>query len=187
MAWSNQGITVYHGTDDDSARTIVQASARFPAHSIDLSLCTRYTDFGPGFYTTTNEHQARNWANVRAKVARAADPGRVAALVELKVGRERLAEGQVAMLAFVTEGPSTSSDYWAFIRHCRGGAPDHALKYNKIDGRYDVVIGPVSLWTQTLVIKDCDQLSFHTGKALDSIVQSSVIDSGTLSDPYFTI
>jgi hypothetical protein len=31
---------------------------------------------------------------------------------------------------------------------------------------YDIVYGPVSLWQQKLVIKDCDQISFHTSQAL---------------------
>jgi hypothetical protein len=188
MTWANEALIVYHGTDDQSAGAIVGLpSGPYSAHSIDLSLCSRHTDFGPGFYTTTNIHQARNWANVRAKELGVIDPARCAAVIELKVDRERVAEDGSALLAFVTEGASTRSDYWEFINHCRGGAADHLLTHNKIHGVYDLVFGPVSLWPQTLVIKDCDQISFHTDKGLGVITSATVVEQGTPADPYFII
>ena len=49
----------------------------------------------------------------------------------------------------------------------------HLLHGNK---NYDIVFGPVSLWRQRLVIKDCDQISFHTEAALD-ILPAPVIHS----------
>ncbi|MEZ5905425.1 MAG: DUF3990 domain-containing protein [Geminicoccaceae bacterium] len=38
------------------------ANGRSP---IDLQKCKANTDFGQGFYLTSSEHQARNWANYR--------------------------------------------------------------------------------------------------------------------------
>jgi hypothetical protein len=188
MTWANEALVVYHGTDDESANAIVGlSSGTYPAPSIDLSLCSRHTDFGAGFYTTTNIHQARNWANLRAKELGVIDPARYAAVIELKVDREKIAEDGSALLAFVTEGASARSDYWEFIKYCRSGGADHLLTYNKIQGVYDLVFGPVSLWPQTLVIKDCDQISFHTDKALGVITSAAVADQATASDPYFIV
>src|SRR5271163_1623343 len=62
MAWNNgPPLIVYHGCDVSSAQAIVTGS-------IDLAHCKTFTDFGQGFYTTTNLRQAKNWANVRCRM-----------------------------------------------------------------------------------------------------------------------
>lgn len=63
----NDDLILYHGTDDKSAREII-------AHGIDLSLCSPLTDFGRGFYTTTNLEQAKNWAVLKATKLRPRNP-----------------------------------------------------------------------------------------------------------------
>ncbi len=40
------------------------------------------------------------------------------------------------------------------------------INHARDEGPYDVVYGPVALWPQTLAIKDCDQISFHTPAAI---------------------
>ncbi len=64
MAWSNGPREVYHGTDMTSGSAILPA--RRP-HAISLAAARAFSDFGPGFYTTTNRHQARQWANQRVR------------------------------------------------------------------------------------------------------------------------
>jgi len=127
-------------------------------HGINLASSRPLADFGRGFYTTTYLDQAKNWANNRCRNLRNPVvgifqlPRRVlATVIRFEVDRDLLARLQT--LSFVREGP----DYWDLVQHCRQGRGDH-----RSTGNYDVVFGPVSLWPQTLVIKDCDQISFHT-------------------------
>lgn len=187
MVWINAALTVYHGCADDDAKAIVASSGLPAAHSINLAKCKLGTDFARGFYTTTNLHQAKNWANVRVRRQRKRHPTKVATVVELLVDRERLAVAlpsrplppYAGILCFVTEGASAASDYWNFVSYCRNGALDHAHSVNNM---YDAVFGPVSLWPQTLVVKDCDQISFHSDDALRAIRRTNILLTG---NPYF--
>ncbi len=67
--WSNPPLTLYHGTH----RTAVGAIPGLPRGAPmtifvpDLSRSRRNTDFGLGFYTTTNLQQAEQWANKRVQ------------------------------------------------------------------------------------------------------------------------
>lgn len=83
--------------------------------------------------------------------------------------RSQLAE--LLSLCFVTD--SSSADYRDFVEHCRNQIGTHLL-YNSRN--YDIVFGPVTLWPQRLVIKDADQMSFHTENAL-KILSAPVIHS----------
>ena len=58
--------------------------------------------------------------------------------------------------------------YWHFVEYCRQGGAPHG-RTGCPTPLYDVVYGPVSLATQQFVIKDSDQVSFHTQKAVDKI------------------
>ncbi|TAK45279.1 MAG: DUF3990 domain-containing protein [Betaproteobacteria bacterium] len=188
MSWMNSELILYHGCDWDSADAICRPSSTFPVHSINLMLCTPHTDFGKGFYATTNLHQAKNWANDRTTLLRITDPQKFAAVVEIAVEREHLA-ANASVLCFVTEGSAATSDFWEFIKHCRTGSTTsgHELSANKKDRMYDLVFGPVSLWTQTLVIKDCDQISFHTQDALKAIKKATVKYQCTQTNPHFIV
>ncbi|MBI1929590.1 DUF3990 domain-containing protein [Candidatus Poribacteria bacterium] len=150
MPWTNGPIVLYHGTEDISASAI-----RLPSppmnHSINLSYCNPSADFGGGFYTTTNLNQARNWANMRYRRRRfnRRNPAQYAVVIKFEVDRNLLST--LHHLGFVTE--NSNPDYWDFITYCRNGRSPHLLWGTR---DYDVVFGPVSLWPQTLVIKDCD-------------------------------
>lgn len=160
MPWNNGPLIVYHGCDDISAKAIVNGV-------VDLARCKTFTDFGKGFYATTNLRQAKNWANVRcrmlaAQVRRAKLsplPTFVASIVEFRIDRARLSA--LGDLCFVWEN-TYPSDYWDLISWCR----NPPQRGHRGANYYDIVYGPVSLWPQTLVIKDCDQISFHTDDAI---------------------
>ena len=149
MPWNNGPLTVYHGCDDSSASSIAQLG-------IQLRHCKPRTDFGVGFYTTTNLHQAKNWANDRVTTLNTSGGRNVATVLSFAIDRGLL--GVCLSLSFVTEGSAPISDFWDLIRHCRHGG----VHFPALGKNYDVVFGPVSLWPQTLLIKDCDQISFHT-------------------------
>jgi hypothetical protein len=182
MTWTNGPLTLYHGCDDKSARGIIDPTN--PAkHRINLKLCKRRTDFGQGFYTTTNLHQAKNWANLRVKRLKASTPSPpIATVLSFTVDRNNLAG--VNMLCFVTEGRIPgSSDYWDMINACRKGVYNHQLKSPHAVQYYDVVFGVVSLWPQTLVIKDCDQISFHNPHNLSLLTNPTALAKGTPTFP----
>jgi Protein of unknown function (DUF3990) len=170
--WQNGRLSVYHGCDDASARDIL-------ANGIDLTKGKPLTDFGKGFYTTTNLHQAKNWANTRIRRLTRIYPQSRATVISLQLDRNLL--GERRLLCFVTEGSSVSSDYWEFVRFCRttfGGVHQLSVRGEQ-PGNYDLVFGLVSIWPQMLVIKDCDQISFHTNAALRTIVSKQIIAQGT--------
>lgn len=154
MAWKNDDLILYHGTDNESARRIIAAG-------VDLSLCSPLTDFGRGFYTTTNLDQAKNWAVLKAIKIRERNPKAIGTVIELRVSRTWL--GTLDTLAFVRDAAETG--FADFVRFCRGGGEPH-----RIGNNYQVVYGPVAQWQgitdparTVLVIKDCDQVSFHNG------------------------
>ena len=180
MPWTNGAFTVYHGCDEKSARDI-------KANGVDLNQCRPRTDFGVGFYTTTNRHQAENWANTR--VRRMGRKGRhaVATLLTLEVDRTALSACRV--MCFVTEGwksgvPTVQSDYWQFILHCRYGGSNHQLRPG-INSNYDVVFGPVSLYPQVLTVQNCDQISFHSTPALLATKVVSIISASSVTAGLF--
>jgi hypothetical protein len=147
--WINQDIVLYHGTLTKYVSAITRGIA--------VALGKRFTDFGPGFYTTTWLPQAQMWA---AEMA-ATTPGTVPAVVRIEVSREKLA--LLDTLAFV-RGDFHADDFWSLVHYCRKGARDHRRKGAK--SYYDVVYGPVaSFWNQKLIIANADQLSFHSKEA----------------------
>lgn len=171
IAWNNGPVRLYHGCDDRSAAAI--RTPRHPfRHGIDLARCRLRTDFGQGFYTTTSEHQAKQWANQRIRRISKVSPAPVATVIAFDVARDDLAVQED--LVFVVDGP----DFYALVNYCRGGFTPHG----RAAGVYDVVYGPVSLWQQQLVIKDCDQVSFHTPGALGILPMAQVHAQG---NPYF--
>ena len=180
MAWTNGPLVLYHGCDDLSASAIV-------TRGVSLTPCKPFTDFGLGFYTTTNFVQAKNWANTRCRslLARSKVP-QIATVIWFEVERDSLAS--LDFLTFVTE--NTNPDFWDFVRRCRRISPplQHdrkgfaaATRPPKAAPRqsdYDVVFGPVTLWPQTLVIKDCDQISFHTVAGVACLPSARKVSQG---------
>jgi len=107
MAWANDDLVLYHGTDDVSAQRIISAG-------IDLSLCSPLTDFGRGFYTTTNLEQAKNWAVLKAIRVRARHPAAKGTVIELRISRTWL--GTLDSLVFIREAPETGfADFRAIL------------------------------------------------------------------------
>ena len=129
--------------------------------TIDLRRCSPTSDFGRGFYTTTHERQARSWANGCAD-----DAGGSAAIIGFDVDREALA--LLAHLAFVRP----NSDFYGLVAFSRA----NGLAHGRVGGiPYDTVYGPVCIWPQRFIIDGCDQISFHTARALRALTVASVV------------
>jgi hypothetical protein len=156
--WANEPIRLFHGTLLRHAAAIVRG--------IDLDACSRFTDFGRGFYTTTSERQARDWARVQS--IRATDARRSASIdpptvVSFTLPRATLAE---LLSVYFVRGDADAHDYWALVEHCRSGGHH----FNGVARWYDVVAGPVARDALTLqrreVYTEYDQISFHTARAV---------------------
>jgi len=130
---------------------------------IDLSVCRDLTDFNRGFYTTTNQLQAEQWARNLANRGEG-----VPAVIRFTVERDELAHLECL---FFIRGSAAAIDYWYFVQYCKTIVGDHHRTYT---GWYDLVAGPVvgSLKKQT-VVPDGDQVSFHTPNAI------GVLDAST--------
>lgn len=169
MAWTNGPLTLFHGSTTHALGlpwlcSRRQIDAAVSAFVPNVAFSTRAVDFSQGFYTTTVRDQARQWANegVRRQAARTPPVPSGAVVFKYVVSRDDLAAADA--LVFVT--PST--DYFAFVRHCRRFPG--ALRHDRIrppgpptapKPHYDIVYGPVSLGFQQLVIHGADQVSFH--------------------------
>jgi hypothetical protein len=149
-------LTAFHGTDSGSlaAYGSLVLYAPLAGFAINITLCRPNTDFGRGFYLTTNDHQARQWANTRVRRLRSPRGASLQAVVlSFSIDRDLLADADV--LAFVV----ATTDYWDLVHDCRLGFAPHGRPGTK--KYYDIVYGPVSLWRQELMIHDCDQISVH--------------------------
>ena len=174
MPWNNDNVELYHGTDTSQLGTI---GIDPNPHGLLVTKCRRGTDFGMGFYLTTYMHQAEQWAN-EAYYRNLSPTGanQQAIVLSFEVERDLLASLQA--LVFVRETP----DFWSLVRHCRGGYSPHnrvQTTYNPPPrAEYDLVYGPVAHWRQTLVFKDCDQISVNAQLALDKLPSPSIKSSG---------
>jgi hypothetical protein len=150
-AWTNQRITLYHGTVLSTAQTILSSG-------IKLSRSSRFSDFGRGFYTTTLLGQAESWAWSVSRQRSGSEP----AVIRFEVDRDAVA--RLDSLWFV-HGGRDADEFWSLVHHCRAGGRAHGR--TKKQGWYDVVVGPVAaFWLQRLAIHDADQISFHTHRAV---------------------
>jgi hypothetical protein len=177
MTWQNNPVRLYHGTNTHVlnlawSHPINSAASSSIAHTAatfrpNVRHGSRPVDFGQGFYTTTVLHQARQWANIGVKNLRLPIVGAIVLVFE--VDRDALA--QIDTLVF----PTPSTDFFAFVRHCR--RPGRNLDHRRGGAKqnYDVVYGPVSLGTQQLVIHGSDQISFHDQNVVDSLLGSTKV------------
>lgn len=166
MAWSNGPVELFHGTDSGSLAAYGPLTSGAPLprpFPISLRLCRPFTDFGQGFYTTTSLHQAKEWANARARRATRSPRGSAAIAVVLAFTVDRDWLASLESLMFVRP----IQDYWDFVTACRTGLAPHGRA--TLSGLYDVVYGPVTIWPQRLLILDCDQISFHTPGAIGAL------------------
>ncbi len=172
--WKNQPLVVYHGTDSGSLPSgpwIVGSPVPFP---VSLARCRTLVDFGQGFYTTTNQHQAEQWANTRV-LRLPPRTGLKAIVLAFSVDRDVLAG--LDGLAFVR--PTT--DFWDLVTDSRYGFSPHA-RMKSGHPAFDVVYGPVTLWPQNLVLADCDQISFHTPPAVAALSTLPVLQAEAAVD-----
>jgi len=153
-AWENRAIILFHGTIATSAKGIIEAG-------VNIAMGRAFTDFGRGFYTTTDEGGAREWSTLKAG-RQGGDP----AVVRLAVSR--LALSRLESIVFI-RGSVLAEDYWSFVKHCRSGLPHDAAT----GSFYDVAYGPVAkIWSgypKSAVWADYDQISFHTQAAQDML------------------
>jgi hypothetical protein len=187
--WQNGPLVLYHGCGSSSLRSAINpggiGTSPHP-HNLTLLLCRPLTDFGQGFYATTSEHQAKQWANQQLRRNRRLVRD-VATVLRFEVDRDDLAT--LEALVFVID----TADYWNFVMHCRKGFPPHgrgvgalgvpSTSYISPQLAYDVVYGPVSMWPQELIVKDCDQIAFHTTKSLAVLPAPFIHGQGS---PYFS-
>jgi hypothetical protein len=148
-AWDNPKKELYHGTTKRHADSILR-------DGIDPSRGEPNTDFGQGFYTTTNLTQAQEWAE-----AKASDTGDAAVVLKLTIDRSALA----ALRDLVFSRPT--SDYWSLVERCR----DQDDAPHPTGNDYDVVYGPVAKrwWGSKAytTFPGYDQTSFHGDVAKD--------------------
>lgn len=170
--WPNRErfVWLWHGTAEPRVRNIQRG--------IDLRYCQRKTDFGRGFYTTTYQNQAREWATQTTLTARLLQRDRSirAAIIGFCVPLDDLPP--LHCLPFVRPEPSNEL-FWSFVRHCRGFPtsdannpnhyPDppectHLYPHPAGGSCYDMVCGPVARkWgRRPQVFLSYDQYSFHT-------------------------
>jgi Protein of unknown function (DUF3990) len=148
--WTDQDIALYHGTSDQWTASILRA--------VDLRQARPLTDFGRGFYTTTKLDQAKRWARDVARIW-----GGSAAVIKFDVERDALA--MLQCLSFI-RADTLAVDFWSFVQYCKTIPSDHRRRY--VAGYYDIVAGPVpGDWKKQSVIRDSDQISFHTDAAVD--------------------
>lgn len=164
-------ITLWHGcTANDAAK--IKTGISLTAGSI-------YTDFGQGFYVTTLERQARQWAWNRYYGLPPAQQTGGPVILRFRVSRAAL--GKLQSLHFVL-GDYNSEDYWSLVQHCRNGKthhPDHPDP-KKIFW-YEMVSGPVAaFWQQRVAMVDADQVSFHTAAGINLL--DTLIKSGNPTD-----
>ncbi len=151
--WDDPYLVLYHGTLRKHADAIL-------ANGIDPARGSPHTDFGRGFYTTTNHAQADEWAD-----SRASEQGEHSAVLMLTV--DRLALARLRHLAFLRP----ANDYWSLVENCRNDAP------YAVEQGYDVVYGPVAKrwWGDEdyAAFPDFDQISFH-GDAAKSFLNNKI-------------
>jgi len=132
---------------------------------VDLSKGCTFTDFGRGFYTTTDLETARVWSEGLARRRQ-----EEAAVIELQLNRESLSHlGSIVSL----RGTLDARDYRTFVASCRLG-----YSHDPTTGSfYDVAYGPVATrWLgsdDSAVWAGYDQVSFHTRDAQDMLNDES--------------
>jgi len=147
--------------------------------SIDLSICTKYKDFGQGFYTTSIKQQANEWAQKVTRRYRSGKP-------YLNVYEFNDNYNDLKTISF-TEPDAQ----WAIfvINNRNHNFSNHEDELSNHDNKYDLVHGlvanddisaildtflmgilPMSELSKALIYKQLnDQYSFHTQTALSHL------------------
>jgi hypothetical protein len=153
-------MKLFHGT--------VSRDAEQP----DLSKCRQKTDFGKGFYTTTNFEQAKKWAILKKKRFKT----KHAYVSEYEIDDSVLKSEKYILKYF----SGATREWLEFVVSNRKGNTTHP---------YDFVMGPIAndslyatllLYEQGILTAEAtieqlkthtlfDQLSFHSDKAIQTI------------------
>jgi len=153
-------VILWHGTLKKHAGNIQN-------NGIDPRIGRANVDFGLGFYTTTFEWQARQWAeDAFRRSYKYGQPKDPPAVLMFKVDIDALAP--LENLSFVRGSPDNDL-FWSFIVHCRSSTPvlvqTHRPHFAAPRDWFDVVSGPVvAAWIHGArkIIRGFDQFSFHT-------------------------
>jgi len=145
------------------------------------------TDFGRGFYTTTLEHQARQWAwlqHYSVPLRERGKSGNQPVAMWFRVEWLDIAKLQSLALSI---SDHTYDPYWSLVFHCRSSPPagpanDHC-RAGASSPWYDMISGPVAaMWRQRVAMPDTDQYSFHTADGVS--VFNHLIVHGTQGQDY---
>ena len=121
-------MVLYHGTDEQSARSILE-------DGIDLFAGNIHTDFGQGFYLTPDFSMATQWAKRKGLFTRGA-------IVSYQFNEEKAIQ-QLRCREF-----KEADLVWAqFIANNRNGfryARMMAMSENNLRGQYELVIGQIA-------------------------------------------
>lgn len=175
----DQFEVAYHGTIDVYSDKIMD--------NIDISQSRYFTDFGRGFYVTSNELQARDWAMKKWQDNKAKFPDCSPSIVRLLIDTKGLEMCKGLIY-------SEPSDNWAeFVYNCRTEG-----RNDKLYHEYDFVCGaladgkivPLMNLMQREKINNEEfyrrikprsqenQLSFHTRLSLEFIKNKEVLIIG---------
>lgn len=173
---------VYHGTNLFAANIIQYKGIRLEAQR-------QLTDFGKGFYVTSNLSQAKKWAQIRAshpqmspelleqlKISKTQffnhQDTKVPAYLafELNLKQLRQLKGKVFPLPHEAHWPEYQLSWKRFVRNCRQGKKHH----------YDYVYGPVGRGHLTnpyevIASNTKDQLSLNTPLATKCLLKIKTV------------
>jgi len=177
----SQVFTVYHGCTTLDLQRIASSNLAPYTGALRVASGRVTTDFGRGFYTTSIERQAKQWAWYRyydPKLSRAT----ACQPCVLRFTLDRHALAQLSSIAFAL-GHYDDEDFWSLVQHCRQSVDadpansvaevmhdHHGPVRHKNGNWYDVAYGPVAaFWTQRSAMVNTDQLSFHTQAGEDML------------------
>lgn len=151
--WRNEPTRLYHGTLTSFVPRILER--------VEPGVGAADCDFGQGFYTTTWEAQAWDWARRVADLERLGGRGAEPAVVYFDLARNSFAGLDV--LAFV-RGEYDAAGYWSLVWHCHELRGPH--RPGAEPAMYDAVVGPVAkAWRRREAFSLYEQFSFHTTRA----------------------
>ena len=116
--WENQDIILYHGTALRYAESIANTG-------VDVNKGSPFTDFGRGFYATTDLLQAKKWDFKLVQSNMNDEPSVLKYIVE----RDVLAQFDVL---WFTSSQTEIENFWSLVFHCRQGNTDHKRNRNMI-------------------------------------------------------
>lgn len=129
------------------------------------------TDFGKGFYTTTQKEQAEHWARIKRDRAKAAR----AVVSEYEIDDDLLSMSELNIRRFA----GVDEAWLEFVVNCRKAVPhDYDLVFGPVAN--DNVFATVNLYesgvldapaaiAQLKAYKTYDQLSFHTARVIGAL------------------